>query len=637
MVYFSILPPEWLGQSVPKKEDIAFILSLTFAVTYALVRNYVIEREVFSFSMVWVFVALFILLAGLSEQVIRLAFLDVEIVQIRAVSYFWRLVIISAGLSGALLFIRKLVLFKAGKREHIIWSIMEVIIIATYFFNLFYFRPEVSMGILIVLSIALLYFLFQLRWLLFISRKELFQSLVAILLTLIAVYFIIESLRSPELLTYLLVPFYRNSAWVMATGFIGAYALISLLGMVIILPLRGVIEEFREAEHFMEQLITEHRALTEWIEELAQRAMERTSSDGIMIRIPDKGIQVKMGVLPSETRLMLICDASMDSCSYMIDNNIRNEESIQSQCIIPIVLEEKCRGILCAFKSVRFGYDVYLVRLLEEIAYQISLVLMYEESMERREAITRANIMLETARTVQLNLLPDRSFESNIVEISVFFKPAQEVGGDIYWWKKSNERVAFALADVSGKGIQAAFIMAYLRGVLDGLPSQNWDISFVPAYIENATRHILMAQEKFITMVWLCAKKESIEIVRCGHPSPIWISASGVKVLSGGALPPVPLISLVEKQEVGIKLEEPGILVLYSDGLSELRIIDNDGEETFLGEEGIAKVLETAGISTEDSAEDVLHKFLNRLREYYGSDTIEFDDDVVIAVVRYMQ
>ncbi|NPA34800.1 MAG: SpoIIE family protein phosphatase [Chlorobi bacterium] len=635
MAYFSILPPAWISY-VPQKEDVSLILALAFAVIYALVRGYIVEREIFNFSMVWVLTALFITASGLFEQLIKLAFADVEVVQVRAVSYFLRLVVIAMGISAAMSFIRKLILFKGSKKDHLLWATLEFLIIATYLLNLFYYDPTASIGILIIISFGLLYFLFQLRWLLFIARKELFQSLISIVFIIVALYFILESLRSPELLTYLLVPFYRNSTWVIITGFIGAYALISFLGMIIIFPLRGVIEEFREAEQFMEQLIMENKPLEDWITELAYRARERTSSDGIVVKIPEKGITIKDGVLPSETRLMILCDASMDSCSYMIDNDVKNESNIHSQCIIPIVLEGKCRGVLCAFKSVRHGFDVYLVRLLEEMAYQISLVLLYEESIERRQAITRAQIMLEAARTVQLNLLPALSFESKFMEISVFFKPAQEVGGDIYWWRQYGQSVAFMLADVSGKGIQAAFIMAYLRGVLDAMPPSNWTPTQVPLYIERATKSILLTQEKFITMVWVHADRQKLEVVRCGHPPPIWITESQVKILSEKGLPPISFIEMVAPAEAGITLSEPGFLVLYSDGLSELKIQTEKGEG-FLGEEGIAKLLSTAGIRSTDSAEEVLNKFLDKLKEYYGSDMIEFDDDVVIAVIRYMK
>ncbi len=633
-VYFSILPPEWLGY-IPSKQDASLILAFIFGIVYALARSYIIEREVFSFSMVWVIAALVITATGLLEQLIKLYFAGVEVIQIRSVSYFIRLIIIATGLSITLLFIRKLVLFKSGRQERIIWGVLEFSIIGTYIFNLFYFDPDISIAILIVLSIASLFFLFQLRWLLFVSRKEQLQSLVSIVFIIISVYFILESLRSPELLTYLLVPFYRNSVWVMVTGFIGAYALLSLIGMIIIFPLRGVIEELKEAERFMEQLITENKHFENWLNELAYRSMERTFSDGIVIKIPEKGVTIKEGIMPSEIKLMILCDASMESCSHIIDNDVKDEHEIRSQCIIPIVLEGQCRGVLCAFKTVKHGFDVYLVRILEEIAYQISLVLLYEESIQRQQAITRAQIALETARTVQLNLLPDISFDSDIVEISVFFKPAQEVGGDIYWWRQTAKSVTFVLADVSGKGIQAAFIMAYLKGVLDAIPFNDCELSQIPKSLEQATKNILLAQEKFITMVCVRATEQSLEIIRCGHPPPIWVTESGVRLLYEKGLPPISFIEMSSSEE-SIELAEAGFLVVYSDGLSELRIPSQGGEE-FLGEEGIAKLLAEAKISLNDSAEDVLNKFIGKLRQHYGSDMIEFDDDVVIAIIRYMK
>ncbi len=74
---------------------------------------------------------------------------------------------------------------------------------------------------------------------------------------------------------------------------------------------------------------------------------------------------------------------------------------------------------------------------------------------------------MSLARDIQFRLTP-RGLERGFgIGVAVFYKPAMWVGGDYYdVWSLENSRIAFAVGDVSGKGLPAAMIMSNLQAAL---------------------------------------------------------------------------------------------------------------------------------------------------------------------------
>jgi len=90
-----------------------------------------------------------------------------------------------------------------------------------------------------------------------------------------------------------------------------------------------------------------------------------------------------------------------------------------------------------------------------------------QEARKRREETRMAALEMEIARQVQTNLLPKSAPVLTTLEYSACSKQARAVGGDYYdYIDLGSGRVAFVLADVSGKGICAALMMAVLQGEL---------------------------------------------------------------------------------------------------------------------------------------------------------------------------
>ena len=98
---------------------------------------------------------------------------------------------------------------------------------------------------------------------------------------------------------------------------------------------------------------------------------------------------------------------------------------------------------------------------------------LLEESIEKE----RLEKELDVAREIQRKILPSKNPEFDSLSISSTFIPAFEVGGDYYdFFEISENKLGFVIADVSGKGISAAFIMAEVKGIFESL-SQNFTVS----------------------------------------------------------------------------------------------------------------------------------------------------------------
>src|SRR6266850_2290127 len=104
-----------------------------------------------------------------------------------------------------------------------------------------------------------------------------------------------------------------------------------------------------------------------------------------------------------------------------------------------------------------------LMMLASQVAIIIEKVMLHEQLIEKK----RLEGQLEVARQVQLELLPARDPQLEGYDISAYNFPTEEVSGDYYDWVAIfDDQIAIVIADVSGKGVPAALLMAFLRASL---------------------------------------------------------------------------------------------------------------------------------------------------------------------------
>ncbi|MCH8568542.1 MAG: PP2C family protein-serine/threonine phosphatase [Balneolales bacterium] len=195
----------------------------------------------------------------------------------------------------------------------------------------------------------------------------------------------------------------------------------------------------------------------------------------------------------------------------------------------------------------------------------------YEQKLQRQ---IRSEKELSIAKESQFALLPDKAPDVAGLDISGFFVPSYEVGGDFYDFivspQKNPKTLSFAVVDVSGKAMQSAFNAIFTSGLL--LSRINTDN---PAEILSAINPILFSKtdkQTFITCQIGSIDLESMQLTisNAGHCPPV-LKRRGVSEFIQLLSPKFPLAMLPEVsfKNTKVSLQEDDVLFLYSDGLAE--------------------------------------------------------------------
>jgi len=211
---------------------------------------------------------------------------------------------------------------------------------------------------------------------------------------------------------------------------------------------------------------------------------------------------------------------------------------------------------------------------------------------------------LEAGRSVQRALMPERCPSLAGWDVWLYTRPANDVGGDLVdCLELGPGRVGFTLADVAGKALPAALLMAKVQSTLRALATDAPSLSDLAA----KTNDILCRDglpNRFATLLYfdLRADDGGARLVNGGHMPPVLVTSGGYHELQRGdmALGMMPGAAYREQhQDV-----KPGeMLVAYSDGLTEA--LNEAGE--FYGEDRLrADFAQLASLSAKQAGERVL-------------------------------
>ncbi len=231
----------------------------------------------------------------------------------------------------------------------------------------------------------------------------------------------------------------------------------------------------------------------------------------------------------------------------------------------------------------------------------------------------------EQARSMQQILLPKSIPQLPGLAISGLWQPARSVGGDYFdVLPLGDGRAGLCIADVAGKGMPAALLMANLQAAVKASASRD----AAPAAVCERVKSIVignLAGGKFISFFYavLDAPSRSLTYCNAGHNPPIIARASSRidRLMRGGPAICRLFQSAVHEQET-VSLEPGDRVILFTDGVSEAR----RGEEEF-GEDRLIELI----ISHRNlGARELEEKILTRLREFTAGD---FSDDVTMVIV----
>jgi serine phosphatase RsbU (regulator of sigma subunit) len=254
-----------------------------------------------------------------------------------------------------------------------------------------------------------------------------------------------------------------------------------------------------------------------------------------------------------------------------------------------------------------------------------------------RSVVGQAALALENARlyqqqkrfadTMQRSLLPRFYPKIEGIELGGVYESSArlDVGGDVYdFLRLDDDRLAVALGDVTGHGIDAAADMAMAKFVFRSLAREHPE----PADFLAAANEVVVGEvalSKFITMVYVTVDPGSGDVACgcAGHPRPRIVTPAGeVAALeaTGLALGVDAGQTYDEKRE---RLSVGGALVLYTDGVIEAR---RDG--ALYGEERLDALLSTHALLP---AAELARAVVEDCRAFTGGD---LTDDCAVVVIR---
>ncbi len=185
---------------------------------------------------------------------------------------------------------------------------------------------------------------------------------------------------------------------------------------------------------------------------------------------------------------------------------------------------------------------------------------------------------LSIAKEIQLGFVPKKfKLAGHDEELEVYghMEPAREVGGDLFdFFFLDENRICFAIGDVSGKGIPAALFMAVTTSLFNEYRNSNESGTTVKEIAEKLNRNLCARNpESFFITMFICILDLStgeLKYCNCGHNKSYLISKGGslkfLEEVNGMPLGVAPLEYGISET---IKLEKGDKIFLYTDGIVE--------------------------------------------------------------------
>ena len=265
-------------------------------------------------------------------------------------------------------------------------------------------------------------------------------------------------------------------------------------------------------------------------------------------------------------------------------------------------------------------------QILDALAADAAGTLDNARLVERERERQRLEAEINIARDIQQALLPRAFKEYANLDVSGCNFPCLSVGGDYFdVFPIDDDRTAFLIADVSGKGLGAALLTTMLQGALSGLT-----IGVDPARVFTHINRFLCDHAevgRYATMFFgVTDSKGHLEFINAGHPSPYLIRHGKAETPFTEGSYPVGLVPEAEYAAACLKLEPGDTLVLFSDGVTEAM----DPADEMFGMKRLEEVLNDKGdVTLEHLQKCILESVENFVRGARQA------DDLTMLLVRY--
>lgn len=260
----------------------------------------------------------------------------------------------------------------------------------------------------------------------------------------------------------------------------------------------------------------------------------------------------------------------------------------------------------------------------EQAAVALENVRMYQEETEKE----RLRQELDTARRMQMAILPERKPEVPGLDCFAHLNPATEVGGDYFDYRllDSGEFI-FLIADVSGHGVSAGTLVSMSKSCVFNQVRFNYGVAEMMTALNEMVRGTL-AERLLMTLCYTIfdTRTSTLTYSVAGHPFPYhYCAADGVLSELELVAYPLGVTGKARYKVESRKFGQGDVFVFYSDGIIEAA---NPEGEQFGFERFEQAIRDNRGLDAESVAGNILESF-DRFRE-----GVPQADDVTLVVIR---
>jgi phosphoserine phosphatase RsbU/P len=259
----------------------------------------------------------------------------------------------------------------------------------------------------------------------------------------------------------------------------------------------------------------------------------------------------------------------------------------------------------------------------------VSVATALEKARLHREILAKERIEndLALARTVQRSLLPEKPPELEGLEIAVAYRPSLIIGGDYYdFMRLKPESLLAVIADVEGKSVASALMMANLHALLHALATHVHSLEAVIKSVNNTILYDSRAQKLLSMFISVIEERRRVlHYINAGHVPPVVLHPDGQseRLEKGGMV--LGASADAEYTRGRFQLESGDIFVAYTDGITEA--MDTSGEQY-----GLQRLMSLVHTQRANPAEQIVESVLLDVANFCaeGSD----EDDRVVLILK---
>ncbi len=613
------------------------LIGFVFLITEAIIISLLPEKEFFKLGFFYnsLVTVLSIVLAGLSVYIFSIFKKLFFLKQKYSPTSYFKVMVTFASLVGFLYSFSPYLKQFFGFKDYIEENYFSVIIFIEWLTDI---ESILQIGLIIIL----IFNSFRVAWLASLNKSEkqkiILFSLILVAINGNALYFLFENSTITKL-AYLFSPF----LYISITSIILYAAIYSLvIFFTTLFHLPTAEESDRKTEELSTllnfgKLMTHILDLRELLESIMTMSLRLSNFNAAWFYYPNNFEQKILTTNIQNSKLEQISNKLLEKVDVKTSRqtilskyqNIYHELNSEYASTIIVkfefdkesaylfLLQEKYSDVEEeVFNSIQGFRDYAIVALKNAILVVNSIE---KERMEKE---------LELAREIQERINPQILPKFQQFDVSAKFIPAFEVGGDYYDFFTIGNKTGFVIADVSGKGMEASYIMAEMKGVFETLSTIYTDLKDL---LIQANRIFLkrLSKKSFITaIVGIIDDKESkINYFRIGHNLPLKIDEESKYLESKGF--PFGMVNneifTENLEEVEVIFSKETMMIFYTDGISESM---NENDELF-GYERLQKL----GINlANENAETISQVILTEVG-LYSKSTIQ-DDDITILIFK---